>query len=446
MQASKALPPIKIFNYRFEIVEISLVFFCYLLTENIFSWLLLPNSLLTEYYTKLVTIGTYLFLLYKLPALKTGEKIFVGIFTLLLIRLVIESLYEFGTPFQEFTMYTVLCPVIFALFIKYICRVYDLDLLGFISKFYIATYIIFMVIYGRGFSFSLDQVIMDDYGPFSGDSRIIHAHSILMMIIPFLYYLNEFFKEKKFSLLVPVVFCLIVIVIHQHRSVWSCCIMALAFYIITEIRANRKAIPYMLQLVAITAIVVVIAYIFITALEPGFVNFLGDRFSEIFDPAKEGSTGNFRIEQREVYFKLFLQRPVFGWTFDGFEMPNPLVDWWPAGTGQHFHEGYMEMLFYQGVVGLVFKYCILFYFLVKIWSRKLSSQTRVLMSFCISGLLFSFNYVPTLIFWGHVGLCLYYLEKDIEASKMEPHSNDEEQEARMMQSTDLAFNKNIQYI
>lgn len=172
MQASKALPPIKIFNYRFGVVEIALVFFCYLLTENIFSWLLFPNSLVIEFYTKLVTIGAYLFLLYKLPALKTSEKIFIGIFTLLLIRLVIESFYEFGTPFQEFTMYTVLCPVIYALFIKYICRVYDLDLLGFISKFYIAIYIIFMVIYGRGFSFSLDQVVMDDYGPFSGDSTL----------------------------------------------------------------------------------------------------------------------------------------------------------------------------------------------------------------------------------------------------------------------------------
>ena len=155
-----------------------------------------------------------------------------------------------------------------------------------------------------------------------------------------------------------------------------------------------------------------ICYIFITNLFPGFLDFLGSRFSEIFDPSKEGSTGNFRIEQRETYFKLFLQKPIFGWTYKGFEMPNPLVDWWPAGTGQHFHEGYMEMLFYHGIVGLLFKYSILLYFLIAIWSKKLSSQTRVLIAFCISGLLFSLNYVLPIIFWGHVGLCLYYIEKD----------------------------------
>ena len=417
MQASKVLPAIKIFNYRFHATEIALVFFCYLLMENIFSWLFIQNSIVIEYYEKLLSIFIYFFMLYKLPSLKTIEKIYVGIFTLLIVKLVLQSLNQFGSFFQEFTMFTVLYPVIFALFIKYVCRVYDLDLLGFISKFYILTYIVFMLIFGRGFSFSLDTVVMTDYGPFSGDTRIIHANSILMMIIPFLWYLNKFITEKKIALLLPCLFCLGVIIIHQHRSVWSCAIIALCFYIIAEVRANKQAISYVAQLCSSAIFFVVICYIFISNLFPGFLDFLGNRFSEIFDPSKEGSTGNFRIEQRETYFKFFLQKPIFGWTYKGFEMPNPLVDWWPAGSGQHFHEGYMEMLFYHGIVGLLFKYSILLYFLVKIWSKKLSSQTRVLLAFCISGFLFSFNYVLPLIFWGHVGLCLYYIEKDSQTAQ-----------------------------
>ena len=152
-----------------------------------------------------------------------------------MIKLVLQSINQFNSFFQEPTMFTVLYPVIFAFFIKYICRVYDLDLLGFISKFYILTYTIFMLIYGRGFSFSLDTVMMTDYGPFSGDTRIIHANSILMMIIPFLWYLNKFITEKKAISLLPCLFCLAIIVIHQHRSVWSCAIFALCFYIIAEI-------------------------------------------------------------------------------------------------------------------------------------------------------------------------------------------------------------------
>ncbi|HEX8459842.1 MAG TPA: hypothetical protein VF623_00365, partial [Segetibacter sp.] len=36
----------------------------------------------------------------------------------------------------------------------------------------------------------------------------------------------------------------------------------------------------------------------------------------------------------------------------------------------------------------------------------------IILSFCLSGLIFSFSYVLPLIYWGHVGLCLYYIEKD----------------------------------
>jgi O-antigen ligase len=112
-----------------------------------------------------------------------------------------------------------------------------------------------------------------------------------------------------------------------------------------------------------------------------------------------------------VYFMLYVQRPVFGWTFEGFDMPNPLVNWWPAHSGQHFHEGYMEMLFYLGAVGLLLKYSFLFYLLYKMFSKKLSEDSIILISFCLSGLIFSFSYVLPTVFWGVVGVCLYYIEK-----------------------------------
>lgn len=93
-------------------------------------------------------------------------------------------------------------------------------------------------------------------------------------------------------------------------------------------------------------------------------------------------------------------------------MTNPLVDWWPPDTGQHFHDGYIEMLFYHGITGLLFKYAVLLYLVVKAWSRRLNGQAMILIAFCVSGLLFSFNYVLPLVFWGHVGMCLYYLRRE----------------------------------
>ena len=403
---------IRIFKYRFYVKEILLIFFMYLLMENIFSWLFIQNQLYIEYYEKILSLFIYGFMLYKLPALRTSERICIGIFSLLLLRMVIESLYKYNTFFEQFTMFTILYPVVFALFIKYICRLYNLDLLEFVASFYLITYIVFMAVFGHRFSFSLATIVMNDYGPFSGDTRIIHANSILMMIIPFLYYLHQFITTKKNKFLLLFVLCSVIILIHQHRSVWSSAIVALSVYIFALSRNQKNAVPKFFKFGASAILVLFLVYFFVSNINPHFVSFLSDRFSEIFNPAKENSTGDFRIQQSQVYGTMFLKRPLFGWTFEGFEMPNPMVDWWPAMTGQHFHEGYIEMLFYEGITGFLLKYLFLFYLVIKAFSKKLSHQSVILIAFGISGLVFSFSYVPPIIFWAHVGLCLFYIERD----------------------------------
>jgi len=416
---------IKILNYRFYVKNFLLLFLTYFLMEGIFSWIFIRNSVYIQGYQKALGLLIYAFMLYKFQHLKKGERICIGIFTAVMVRLVLESLFKYDSVFKQLTMFTVLFPVIFALFIKYILRSMQLDLLEFMSKFYLITYLVFMVLFGRGFSFSLEAVEMDDYGPFSGDSRVMHASHVFMMIVPFLFYLNQFIITRKNKYLLPVFLCVLVILVHQHRSVWSSTLVALFFYFVASIRNRVQSFSSAGKLGLGILAVLFLSYFFVSSLAPGFIDFLAERFSEIFDPSKEGSTGNFRIEQREVYSAMFLERPIFGWTFEGFEMPNPLVDWWPEMTGQHFHEGYIEMLFYHGVVGLVLKYFFVFYLLYIIFSKKLSDQSIILASFGISGLLFSFNYVLPLIFFGHVGMCLYYLDKDKEEANEDDTDTDE---------------------
>ena len=405
---------IRIFNYRFTVKEFLLLFFGYMFMEPIFSWLFIPESSIIQSYEKILGFLVFGFMLYSFPKLKNTEKIYIGLFVLIMIRLVLESLFEFDTFFRQLTMFYVLFPVIFTLFIKYICRTYDLDILEFIAKFYLVTYILFMVFYGRQFSFDLGGLDLVDLGPFSGDGRIIHARSLFMMIIPFLWYLHQFIHNKKFKFLLPLLFCLVVLLVHQHRSVWACTIVSVLFYLVINLRADKGSIPKIVKLMIGSLVILLIAYFFISAIFPEVIGFFGKRFSEIFNPSNEESTGNFRVQQREVYSKLWLQRPIFGWTFDGFEMTNPLVDWWDEKTGQHFHEGFMEVLFYHGIVGLLLKYSFLIYLGIKAFSKKLTEKTIILIPFCLAGLVLSLNYVPNTVFWGHVGLCLYYLEKENE--------------------------------
>jgi len=415
---------IKIFNYQFYLKELLVIIFTFLLMENIFSWLVMPDSVITLAYQKSLSILIFLFVIYKYNSLQIVEKIIVGLFTLLMVKLVFESIYGYGVFFEQFTMFTILFPVIFGVYIKCICRSLELDFLEFLAKFYLYTYLIFMVVYGRQFSFSLESIDMVDYGPFSGDSRIIHAQSIFMMIVPLLWYLNKFLKEINLRNLIPFLFCFTVILIHQHRSVWASAIISILIYFFSNTRNSYISPSRLLKISLSTLCVFIVVWFVLASTIPSLTNLLIERFSEILDPTRADGTGKFREDQREVYYLLFLQKPVFGWSFAGFEMPNPLVDWWPDKSGQHFHEGYVEVLFYQGILGFLLKYSVLFYLSVKTFSKKLSEESIILIAFCVAGLVFSFSYVLPLIFWGVVGVCLYYLEKEPEAIKPPSEEDD----------------------
>ncbi|MEJ7736455.1 MAG: O-antigen ligase family protein [Chitinophagaceae bacterium] len=403
---------LKLFNYKFHLKEFLVLFFCYFLVEHIFSWIFIQKSVVTLIYVKLLSLFIYAFVLLRFKSFKPAERIYIGLFSLLILKLIYESLLEWGSIFQYFELYAVLFPVIFTIFIKSLLRKLNIDLLEFIAKFYLVIYVVFMLVFGRNFSLGLNYIEMDDYGPYSGDSRIIHAQSIFMMVVPFLWYLHKYVVTRKTQFLWWFLFCAVIILLHQHRSVWSSTMVATFFYIVATIRNNRNAISGFVRFTLITFAVLIISFVIISNTQPLLLDHFADRFSEILNPGQEESTSNFRFEQSSTYFKYIEQRPIFGWTFEGFELENPMVDWWPEKTGQHFHEGYIEMLFYHGIAGLLLKYSFLAFLLIKLFSKKLSQQSIILASFCVSGLVFSLSYVLPLMFWGHVGMCLCYLEWD----------------------------------
>lgn len=402
---------IRISKYEFQVKEILLLFLTFFLMENTFSWLMLPNSVIILMYEKILSLVVFAFLIYRFNNLQVNEKVYIGLMSLIVIKLLFESMLNYGSIFQQLTLFTILFPIAFTIYIKYICRSLELDILELVAQFYILLYTIFMLVYGWGFSFSLDSVDMVDYGPFSGDSRIIHARSIFMMIIPLLWYLNRFLRKGKVTALLLFLFCVVVIIIHQHRSVWASSLFAIGLYFFMSLRNNLIPVSRLVRIFLSGILIIALIGFVIAQAFPGTLEFFSDRFSEIFDPAKEDGTGKFRADQRRVYFPMVLERPFFGWTFEGFEMKNPLVDWWPEKTGQHFHEGFMEMLFYHGFVGLILKYFYLIYLTFKSFSKNLDQKSIILIGFSLAGLIFSFSYVLPLIFWGQVGLCLYYLEK-----------------------------------
>jgi hypothetical protein len=401
---------VKLFNYKIYLKEFLTIFFCYFFFEQCVSWVFTQNAQLNNITVKAISIGIFAYLLTEMKALKTSEKLIVGIFTVLICKLVLQSLLQFHSVFKHFQIFYVIFPVVYTIFIKHLFRKWNANMLEFVAGFYLIIYFVFMALFGHEFSFSLNDTSYNT-GPFSGDSRILHAQSVYMIIIPFLWYLNKFISTKKGGDFMLFLLCFVIILIHNHRSVWSAAIFAMMMYFIVLVRNSAKSLSGVTAFFAITFSLLLFSLTIISSVAPELLGNFASRFSEILNPAKEGSTGGFRLEQAAIYMGFIVEKPVFGWSFEGFDLDNPYVDWWESGTGHHFHHGYIEVLFYHGVVGLILKYSFLIYILFKAFSKKLNKEAIILVPFCISGLLFSFNYTLPLVFWGHVGMCLYYIEK-----------------------------------
>src|SRR4051794_29904779 len=116
---------IRVFNYNFYVKEFLILFFSYLFMEPIFSWIFTPVSAIVQSHQKIVSFIIYGCMLYYLPRLAPKERVYIIIVTLLLIRLVFVSLFQYGTVFQQLTMFYVIFPVVYTVFVNYLCRTWE---------------------------------------------------------------------------------------------------------------------------------------------------------------------------------------------------------------------------------------------------------------------------------------------------------------------------------
>lgn len=374
------------------------------------SFLVLHNdAVITVYQKALSLIVLILSFVFFIKWKKTDRYCFL-FFILLLVKLVIQSLIGFGSLLIYPSILAVIFPFLYVYFIKDLFKRLNIDVFNILIAFIFIGYFVFMLCYGREFNFSNAPLAHEGVGPFAGDTRILHANSILLIQLPFLVFLNKIISERRTYLSIAgFVTSLLIILIHQHRTVWLTTILSSLLLLFMK-GFNKELLKRLLFFVLLISGIFVLLVFAI----PGFNQLLLERFMDVFDPLNEDNTGGFRYLQILAYLNYFTQKPLFGWTFNGFELSNPfLTDNWEEDSGHHFHNAYIEVLFYFGISGLLLKFYPLFSIAKRI-KQPLSERSKVLTAFCVSGILYSFSYVPPLIFWGIVGLCLYNIERDFK--------------------------------
>ncbi|AHJ98373.1 O-antigen ligase family protein [Hymenobacter swuensis] len=306
--------------------------------------------------------------------------------------LVLESYNGWGTPMvypHVFAKLTILLPI-FALFAYYRCHALPVSLL------------MFLVLLGLTVNLAVYHPEALSLSAFLENERGFQVTSALLLLLPALYYFNQYLTRGGLLRLGIFFVILALIVFLQHRTVWLTTALALvvnglliAFRRVEGIRltANR-----LLPILLLPLVVGSLGGVAVVLDNPQVLKKLEESVSDIENADKQG-TGSWRLKQIEAYQPFVEENPVVGMRLEGFELPIQFygdgdAPIWRDRTGHHFHSFYLDRLFYFGILGLLLVVSVPIGLLVRRVRQPVpfSPTTAALVSFISCTLLYGFSY------------------------------------------------------
>ncbi|GAA3995395.1 hypothetical protein GCM10022408_02310 [Hymenobacter fastidiosus] len=195
---------------------------------------------------------------------------------------------------------------------------------------------------------------------FLDNERGFGSTSAMLVLLPTLYYLNEYFARGGLLRLLVFFLGVGMIVFLQHRSVWLALGLALPLNAVLlalgRVEGTRLS-PNRLLPLALIPLALLISGGLAVLSNPQVLQKLGDSMQDIIHPDKQG-TGSWRLRQFEAYEPFLYKYPVAGMRLKGFELPiqfyapDSNLPVWPNWTGHHFHSFYVDRIFYFGLIGV----------------------------------------------------------------------------------------------
>lgn len=256
---------------------------------------------------------------------------------------------------------------------------------------------------------------------FTNHQRGVYSTSVYMLVVPFLYFLSNYFYKSKFNSLFLAFFVLFLIFFFQHRTVWiSTAFVLVVYYLLIQFKTD-KPINIMAKLLPIGTIVGILGVVasgFILSIHPEIVEKVQESFSDIENFESQG-TGGWRYQQWMSYLPFIENNFLTGMRFEGFELPiqfyrddidAPVFE---DGNGHHFHSFYVEIFFYTGLIGFGLYLLIALYPILKAFRmRALTINQILLVAFISSGFVFGVSYVLPVFFYGVLGWAIAAIEME----------------------------------
>lgn len=256
---------------------------------------------------------------------------------------------------------------------------------------------------------------------FTNNERGVHSTSVYMMVIPFLYFLNNYFFRGKITHLFWAFFVFITIFFFQHRTVWiSTAIILAVYYLLIRFKSPVK-INYFSKLMPVAVVMGiggVLSSAFIFSMYPEIIDRVQESISDIQNYDKQG-TGGWRYNQFLSYLPFIQENWLVGMRFEGFELPiqfyrddinAPVFE---DGNGHFFHSFYVDVLFYAGSLGLLLFLLQFGYGVYKTLRQpKLTEHQIILAAFTFSGIIFGLSYILPIFFYAVMGWTIVAIEED----------------------------------
>ncbi|TPE43058.1 O-antigen ligase family protein [Pontibacter mangrovi] len=254
---------------------------------------------------------------------------------------------------------------------------------------------------------------------FTNHERGVYSTSVYMLVVPFLYFLSNYFYKGKFMSLFWSLFVLFLIFFFQHRTVWiSTAFVLLVYYFLIQFKTD-KPINFVAKLLPIGTVLGILGVVtsgFILSIHPEIIEKVQESFSDIENFESQG-TGGWRYQQWMSYLPYIQDHFLTGMRFEGFELPiqfyrddldAPVFE---DGNGHHFHSFYVEIFFYTGLIGFILYLLISLYPIIKAFrSRVLTINQIMLVAFVSSGFVFGISYVLPVFFYGVLGWAIAAVE------------------------------------
>ncbi|MBC5772978.1 O-antigen ligase family protein [Pontibacter sp. KCTC 32443] len=255
---------------------------------------------------------------------------------------------------------------------------------------------------------------------FTQHERGVHSTSVYMLVIPFLYFVTEYFTKPRLYSLGMAFFVLLSIFFFQHRTVWiSTAVVLVIYYLLFRFKTETPiTLGKILPIATIILGGAIASSAFIFSMHPEVIVKIMDNFSDIENFDKQG-TGSWRYIQWMSYLPFIKENLFLGMRFEGFELPiqfyrddidKPVFE---DGHGHFFHSFYVDVLFYIGLMGL---FLYLLQAVYGIWRGlrmpMLTNNQIMLLSFVLSGFVFGISYILPPFFYGVLGWAIVALEEE----------------------------------